>query len=208
LPPGNDVVDLRDPETQPGAIHRRWESRVFAPEERGHVLDDPSPHRARWRLWAAKESAFKVAARIQPALEFHPSKFVVELLDGVNALVRHEAGRFSVRLNESEERVHAVATVEGSRLPEWAIETLDLARDGAGTAIDLARSVPSLASAQVRLLAQRAIGAAIRVDPATIEISSRPGVPVVSRAGAPLPVALSLSHHGRFLACAWVPTEA
>ena len=31
---GNDVVDLGDADTRPGAQHRRFDERVFAPSER------------------------------------------------------------------------------------------------------------------------------------------------------------------------------
>jgi phosphopantetheinyl transferase (holo-ACP synthase) len=54
---GNDVVDLRDPENQPEAIHPRFDDRVFTWAERARILAAGSPHRMRWVLWAAKESA-------------------------------------------------------------------------------------------------------------------------------------------------------
>lgn len=206
---GNDIVDLRDPESRPGAIHPRWDARVLTAEERQSVRDAPSPHRARWRLWAAKESAFKVARKLHPGLPFLPSRFAVELAGGVRGVVRHEVGSFEVRIDETEDRVHAVATVEGAPLPRWTIGTLDIISTPGGdpTAPIAAhgnRSDPHRPGARVRALAREAVGSALSLAPSTIEISSGRGVPLASSGGIRLPVDLSLSHHGRFLACAWL----
>ena len=89
---GNDVVDLRDPETRPGAQHARFDARVFAASERLALERSRDAGRLRWILWAAKESAFKAARRCDPATVFAPSHFVVELGEGLRGRVRH-AGR-------------------------------------------------------------------------------------------------------------------
>ena len=56
---GNDIVDLRDPEVQPGASHPRFDRRVFAPEERSALAASGARERLRWILWAAKEAGRK-----------------------------------------------------------------------------------------------------------------------------------------------------
>ena len=186
---GNDVVDLRDAESQPDALHPRWDSRVFTAEELARLSQPGARHALRWRLWAAKESAFKVARKVNPTLSFFPLAFTVELTDASHALVHHELGRFCVRLEETAEYVHAVASPEGSSPPFSTVEAL--------------HSTASVASNQVRDMARHAVAALLDLDPTDLEISSVDGVPVAVSMGAELPVDLSLSHHGRFVACAW-----
>jgi phosphopantetheinyl transferase (holo-ACP synthase) len=187
LPVGNDVVDLGDPENQPGAIHPRWDSRVFTAEELRVLATASWPHGTRWTLWAAKEGAFKAARKIDPRLSFFPRAFAVELLDDASARVVHEVGRFQVRLDVTVEYAHAVAALEGS-LP--ASSRIGRLQDGVS------------ASRQVRNLACLAIGSSPDFEPSPVEISAA-GVPAVSMGGVALEVDLSLSHHGRFMACAW-----
>jgi len=184
---GNDVVDLADPENQPTAIHPRWDSRVFTPTEQQRLADASSLHHMRWRLWAAKEAAFKVAKKMEPALSFFPTAFHVELRGDTTVLVRHELERFTVRLHETVEYVHAVATREG-HFPTWS----KICVVEAATA----------ASKQARELAGRAIGLLFETGPSEVLIAPEGRVPVAFLEGVKLPIDISLSHHGRFVACA------
>jgi phosphopantetheinyl transferase (holo-ACP synthase) len=208
LPIGNDIVDLGDPETQPDAIHGRWDSRVFTEDEQRAVDGSSSPHRVRWRLWAAKESAYKAASKLHPGVAFHPSRFAVELLDSVTAAVHHEVGRFRVLIAETEERVHAVAMPEGGTLSGSMLGMLTRAGESAREGLDGIPSAARRASIEVRAMARDAIAVALRLDPADIHITTGGGIPTVTYRGAPLALDLSLSHHGRFLACAWVASPA
>ena len=61
---GNDVVDLHDPQSQPEALHPRFDARVFSLGEREALGASSSPHSLRWSLWAAKESAYKLAKKL------------------------------------------------------------------------------------------------------------------------------------------------
>jgi phosphopantetheinyl transferase (holo-ACP synthase) len=74
---GNDVVDLGDPDTQPGATHPRFDARVFTATELEAIQTSPVPNRMRWLLWAAKESAFKAFRKQDPSLVFSPAHLVV-----------------------------------------------------------------------------------------------------------------------------------
>ncbi|MBI1813852.1 MAG: 4'-phosphopantetheinyl transferase superfamily protein [Deltaproteobacteria bacterium] len=74
---GNDIVDLGDPDTQPGATHPRFDARVFTATELEAIHTSPVPNRVRWLLWAAKESAFKAFRKHDPSLVFSPARLVV-----------------------------------------------------------------------------------------------------------------------------------
>ena len=182
---GNDVVDLRDPETAPDAAHPRFDTRVFAPCERALLAARPrEAARRRWMLWAAKEAAYKLVRRLEPRTVFSPRAFRV---DPEAAEVRLGGQRFVLAIDMDEERVHAVVTLgeAAGRVP---------ALSGVG----LAGTAPPGDAA--RELALRAL--APRFARGRLAIVRDGRIPRLEDAGWPLPVSLSLSHHGRFVAFA------
>jgi phosphopantetheinyl transferase (holo-ACP synthase) len=201
---GNDVVDLLDPETRPGAIHRRFDERAFTPAERAWLTASETAHRVRWRMWAAKESAFKVARKLEPGTRFLPRAFSVQLGQDARAVVCHAIGRFEVSLSWTDDWVHAIATpsdgdeIDGSKKARRGSRVEALLERG-----QRGRTAASHVSARVRAMARSAIGSMLSIAPFEIEIVMSGGVPVAIWREAPLPIDLSLSHHGRFLACVW-----
>jgi len=216
-------VDLRDPENQPSAIHARFDQRAFNIEERDwlterFMLGPEVAHRARWRLWAAKESAFKVARKLDPGVSFHPRAFGVSLGKGPGAVVRHAIGRFDVWLSGGHEWVHAMAApmVPEPRPPASRLRLVrrgltgrrltgrePLGRGPGGSEAAAWEDLASLSGARVRAVARSALAAALSKATADVEIMSFGRIPVAVSGRARLPVDLSLSHHGRFVACAW-----
>ena len=67
---GDDVVDLGDPEAR--AVHPRFDARVFGTAERALLAASREPECLRWVLWAAKEAAWKLAAKRGPRPIFSP----------------------------------------------------------------------------------------------------------------------------------------
>ncbi|MFV1988533.1 MAG: 4'-phosphopantetheinyl transferase superfamily protein [Gemmatimonadota bacterium] len=197
---GNDVVDLRDLENQPSAIHSRFDERVFTRAERARLTLEATAHRTRWRMWAAKESAFKVARKIDPAVRFLPRRFAVRFEGNARAVVQHAVGRFDVSFSGADDWVHAIATLSdgvAARVPAAMVPAAMIERVHRG------RSAAAHASARVRTMARSAVGSLLSIAPAEIEIAPAGRIPVATWRKLPLPVDLSLSHHGRFLACAW-----
>lgn len=196
---GNDVVDLRDPEVRPGASHPRFDTRVFTSSERARIQAAAAAERIRWTLWAAKESAFKVARKLDDSLPFHPRRFVIRELTDARAEVIHEAaGRFRIWLEEAQDWVHAVAVPAGEstapeRKPFTALAVLDEAR---ASAADL--------SERVRELVRDALAPLVSVDPAGLRIVTVDRIPEIRVGDGRLPVDLSLSHHGRVVGCSWI----
>jgi len=194
LPVGNDVVDLRDPETRPGATHPRFDVRVFDDHERRALGVASAGERLRWTLWAAKESAFKAARKLEPDVRFLPRRFGVRLLDQARAEVRHRIGTFHVWLEQAQDWVHAAAAPGGEARPTPGFRVERLGEVGAG------------ARARVRELALEVLTPLLpdaTAAPGGIRILSRDGVPELWDRERRLPVDLSLSHHGRLVACAW-----
>lgn len=196
MPVGNDIVDLRDPETRPGAVHPRFDHRVFTRRERSAMEEHSLPERLRWTLWAAKESAFKAARQLDPSVRFIPRRFAVRLLDDARAEVRHRVGRFQVWLEEAHDWIHAVAAPDGEEdaadggAPPWRVDFLR-DDDGAGP------------SERARELAREALAPLLSLEPGELKIPAVAGIPEVRAGARRLALDLSLSHHGRLVACAW-----
>lgn len=187
---GNDVVDLGDPEALAGASHPRFDQRVFGDGERDVMVRSARPTRLRWMLWAAKEAAYKALRQQDRSLTFHPRKLEVSLLPReagpLRARVRYAGREVWVRIAVAGGRVHAVAGQLGCAAS--------------------ARLRPGeTPSAGARRLALAVAGRCFPGE--ALRIESEDGIPLLIRMpGHDGPcsrrVPLSLSHHGRFVACA------
>ena len=192
---GDDVVDLADPEAAEGARHPRFDARVFHPEERAAIARAADPLAARWACWAAKEAAFKLARRLDPAQRFAPHRFRVALAAAGAARVSGAGRRFLVSLVRGDGALHAVASLEGADGGRalGALGTRAPAEDPGGAA---------------RALALRVLAPLLGARAGGLAIAKREGLPELRLDGAPLAAALSLSHHGRLVSFAcWLPAS-
>lgn len=106
---GNDVVDLTDPETAPGSAHARFDARVFSPPERLAIAESPVPARERWVRWASKEAVYKCLRARERTVCFSPVELVVRRGGPTGTEVRWRNRVVPVRLDLSDDCVHAVA---------------------------------------------------------------------------------------------------
>ena len=184
---GNDVVDLAHRGVQPGAQHPRFDARVFAAPERALIAGDAT-QRVRWVLWAAKEAAYKLAKKLDAAAVWAPSRFAVSLETRERGAVQYGARRFALRIFETDEFVHALATNGAQRAGEESAGVAMLRGEEAG--------------AGARAYACQQLAARLGLLPAALSIEKRGRIPVLCVDGAPARADLSLSHHGRFVAFA------
>jgi phosphopantetheinyl transferase (holo-ACP synthase) len=186
---GNDVVDLGDPETHPGAQHARFDERVFSDAEREALAASPDRVRLRWMLWAAKESAFKLAKKRDPRVHFAPRRFEVTIASENIHWVRHEGLSLALRVEIRSGYVHVIARDEAAA-GSVCVSGVEPVRPG-----DDAR-------ATVRSLACTRLSAALGVAASQLSIPRSATPPALRLRGVPLPLDVSLSHHGRFVAFA------
>lgn len=188
---GNDVVDLLD-RPRASARHReRFIQRVLAESERSFFSARGSPEPLLWSLFAAKEAAFKVVCKLGPPPVFAHRKFVVA--DDLGS-VRYAEWTLQLALDADAERVHAVCATFAP-VPRGRVE-----RVGAGE--DL--------SAAARALLLREVSARVGCATEALEVVREPdprrwdglGPPRVLCGGAVLPLDVSLSHDGGFVAWA------
>jgi hypothetical protein len=205
---GNDVVDLTEAAVE--ASHPRFDERVFSPAERAVIAAAPAPARCRWRLWAAKEAAFKIARKRDPHAVFSPLQFEV----GPSAVLRttrrrvepppyhgatvgrgfhpppgdaeHRRGVFTLWFDDGDDYVHVLAT------------------DDADSMLVVSAVAPAEGdpSAAVRALAIDVIARVLGEAPQNLGIVISPDrIPRLCRPGGSA-LDLSLSHHGRHVAFA------
>lgn len=216
---GNDVVDLSDPETRREALHPRFDDRVFTVSEAETIGSSARAHRMRWACWAAKESAYKVAKKLDTTTVFSPARFVVALDQKGTGVVAHRDKRFSVRIHHSKQYVHAIALplptglnasgfcLSSTRRYAWKKSFAGRGRPevflyGHARVNRTIKNRPDELSLFARQQAKRAIGPLLGIGPDRIEISSDEGIPRVRSGRFDLPVDLSLSHHGCYVAFA------
>lgn len=209
---GNDVVDLEDPDTRPETFRPRFDRRVFDPAERRAIARADDPHACRWTHWAAKEAGYKLARQVDETFVFTPSRLVARFdsiaLEAGSRIVRRGTlslpralgpglDHLELRSDETGERVHVLAAPPGA---DWDAIVSSIERD------DGAED----SSARVRSVARQTIARDLGIDEARIAIGRRGAprasgaarIPTVLIDGARSGLALSLSHHGRFVACA------
>lgn len=189
---GNDVVDLGDRECE--SRHSRFDDRVFGAPERAAITRAGASERMRWVLWAAKEAAYKATRRLDPATIFSPRRFEVELDENLHGHVCHPSGRCRVVIEIRDTCLHAIATADG-RDPERVAR--------ATARIDDERH----ASKAVRALALRDLSERSGHPAAHLVVARQGRIPHLEMSDGAI-LALSLSHHGRFVAYAGWPPQA
>ena len=194
---GNDLVDLNDPQADPGSIHPRFDQRILTDHEHRLVKSASSAHRFRWMLWAAKESAFKVLKKIDAKIAFHPQDFEVSI-DSLDRMSVHHNGLVLETLVYSAPRwVHAVTTagskfsMSGNRMHSRVFDLQSIE-----TGVDQ--------SAEVRTFTRRTLSAWLGVSWQEVEVVTENRIPRALKKGRALDIDLSLSHDGNFVACAWI----
>ncbi|MGI9431195.1 MAG: 4'-phosphopantetheinyl transferase family protein [Myxococcota bacterium] len=190
---GNDIVDLRDADAQPGARHPRFDARVFCAAERAALAASSAPDRLRWVFWAAKEAAYKVARKLDPACVFSPSLCAVELEREPIGVVAFGSMRFPFRVTEVNGGVHVVATHPSARQSRILLGSRELTEAASRDA-----AAPGLA---VRELALSQLSSCWPDSPG-LAVSREGRVPVLESGGVRVDADLSLSHHGRWVAFA------
>ncbi len=187
---GNDVVDLGDPWAAGAHDRPRFVARVCAAEERVRLGVAADPCAFLWSMFAAKEAAYKVLSKLGHArILAHRAIVTGEALDVVSC----EGVTLRLRVTTGAGWVHAVAFAGGE--PAFA----DVAPTDAEDASLSARRL-----LYARMAAETGCAATdFRVvrDPRPGSFTGL-GPPRLMYGTGPVHGDVSLSHDGRFVACA------
>jgi phosphopantetheinyl transferase (holo-ACP synthase) len=227
---GNDIVDLESSVAIGKSRDARFLNRVCSAEERERVATAETPDFALWAIWSAKESAFKIAQKLDAEAIFAHRKFALndETLsilqrktagDAFEGLLHYGNLSFRLRWTSEPGWLHCLALgpFEGdsARVELTSVVTEvrcsgdldDLAWDLKLDAEEL-KSVHSAASRAVRALGKKLIRK--RLQPVYCARIVRPergsglfAYPqAFDRSGTRLGCELSLSHDGGWIAAA------
>jgi hypothetical protein len=232
---GNDIVDLTDPRHTGKALDGRFLDRVFSEVEQAQIRAAKYQDRALWALWAGKEAAFKTISKSlgKPPVFVHPT-FEVTLFapDGPPddppvtrfGQVCYQSYLLPLRIEIVDTTLHAVTWMPkaGRDFPPftWGSQETSPPDDAWKTTLAPHFSprewecVSHRPSALARLAARRSMAESLGVEETELEIGcglGKPGrrIPKVFLRGGEIPMDLTLSHHGRMLAWAYlVPAPA
>jgi hypothetical protein len=205
---GNDIVDLADPGNIGKSRDSRFVRRVFTGAEQGFIAAAGDPDVLLWALWAAKETAYKIAGKINILSVFTPCHYHVILSPGDqgttrSGMVYSPEGPVIIRLFMTPDYVHCIGATPIPGILDhvlWDIARVCPGEEGSG-------HDPSMA---VRRLAGRRLAALLNVPEADIDIRrvmdmDKWGPPEPYLEGQSIPLDLSLSHDGAFVAYAMLP---
>ena len=234
MPPvGNDVVDLKHPENQGKSKNGRFLNRVFTAEERALISGAARPETLLWALWAAKEAAFKVVSRDEPAAGSTPKRYPIALDAGYEyrkmsgacapagpvAPLGEDLCRTPCSLRMPGMLLGGRANTPRGELALRIIVTDDyvhaLAAATASDLDDIFQRVDPIdvgedtgeASGIVRRQLLGEIARRLDCPPGELSVEKEPlgpGAPFVLRRGKRIAADISLSHDGRFAAFAFI----
>ncbi|MFW6011561.1 MAG: 4'-phosphopantetheinyl transferase superfamily protein [Desulfosalsimonas sp.] len=206
---GNDIVDLLAGKTAGKSADPRFVGRVLTELEKKGMAGTESGDTYLWSLWAAKETAYKVLSKVYPGIPSWPGKYEVipdgEVSGGsCTAVVQTPRDPVRVLLFINRDYIHCIGGVPGKVRPDRIIHGVEKVASCTGV-----RAQARAESAAARGAAVRSIAACTALAEPDIEImrhkeNGRLGPPIVYIRGKAAQIDLSLSHHGRFAAFAFI----
>jgi len=210
---GNDIVSLnainKTRTIQPG-----FYSKFLSPTEK-KIFDQPDIqqipfHYFVWLLWSIKESAYKYLQRINPDLVFSPIRFIVTHLEFSDAFSLTNFGETQLEADgfENSQVIKGSVTFGSTTLFSRSVMYTELIHsvvsssenfENIGWGIKLIeRSDPAYQSSEVRVFLVDKLNKCLGVDGLFIE-KDEWGVPMIVDGREKIEIALSLSHHDRFV---------
>jgi len=204
---GNDIVDLRSRGAKGKAKDDRFMQRVLTKEERQKVTEWNNPDELLWAFWSAKETAFKAVNKSHPDISSAPGRYPVTLNFGkspstLSGFVTTPREPVAVELFVHEGCVHCIGTTDVTGRFDTILHGIKKIDSGLGIS-----PTPEQESIMVRKLAIEKISGVLGLNPGDINIrrdQGRQGPPLVYMKGKKTDMDISLSHHGRYVAFAFL----
>jgi phosphopantetheine--protein transferase-like protein len=212
---GNDVVDLKARATAGRSKDDRFVSKVLTDPEKNVLNRCENPDSCLWAMWASKEASYKAISRTLPSICSSPRRYEVIFEKKCHQLkwagkVSTPCGDVNVKVSLGENHIHSIA-----KIGLWPPESNLISR-----VFEIAPGSPQDAepsheqhSQSVRRAAAAAIAGLLKTDQKNIIIkrcgsSARPGPPVAHLIEIDKKIPISLSHHGRFGAFAFIAHDS
>jgi len=206
---GNDIVDLADLDGQLKNYDARFVSRVCTKDEMSFLISAEKSEETFWKIWTAKETAFKIYQRLHARARFQPRNFKVNLQ---SCTVTHAGMETAVAWSITRDYVFCSGRLKANSTAQMISSSISVTKltDHVPieelTELEL-RSAQTPESCSVRILAKNLLAQTLHLNRQDIEIVRRPmrqdwSAPEIRYKGRILnETGLSLTHHGRFQAC-------
>lgn len=193
---GNDIVDLQEARKANNWRRPRYLTKLFTWQEREWIGQSACPDDWVWMLWSAKESAYKLSRRLGAKRAYAPKCLEVQ------QWVKDKPNRYRLQLRTKQTELMVYTDINSSFVHSVAVPNEN---SNWQEGILPLEGTPRERSEQLReQVCQRIAEADLAVGQETYRIEKDDrGIPQVFAGRAPLPIVLSLSHHGRYGAYCW-----
>ena len=180
-------------------MHPRFAQRILAPQEYASYLVHPQPQTYLYKAWAAKETGYKMICQtLGKKGPFSPAQF---LYDEAAGTLTAKESCILLTFQVTERFIYCSAKSHQRPMFEATAAVAEIL--GNSQMVDERQKRHFAHSLAVRLLAQRLIAHEIKASPAMIHFGRHAsGAPTAYCAGKLLPLELSFTHHGDFVAVA------
>lgn len=194
---GNDIIDLDELHRRPRADQFRFRRKILAAPEMDWLQSSNNPTLDISKLWAVKESAYKCYFQLTHHRFFAPRKFICQWAppetDARQATVITPVGLLRAEIDQTEDYVHALCSDEPERLANAKVQVFALPERDARAQ-----------SGALRKEALNWIAQCMGYPAGQLAWDDAAGHPRLRLRGALLPGSISLSHHGRWGAAAFL----
>jgi len=193
---GNDIIDLKINLKEDKASKLRYLKKICTDTEIEAICASNNPNLLLWRIWSMKESAYKIVAKKTGVRLFMPKRLETFIENEYLGKVFSEWGIFYTC---------SLVDEEGGKIVTDASEDRNVVTYSAVESIDS----EMYASVEVRKLLQNTIcNKLTSLEPAMLELKMQEGIPQVFVGREKMPICVSLSHHGRWISCAFQLTDS
>jgi phosphopantetheine--protein transferase-like protein len=187
---GNDIVCLSTANQSKHVGSKRFLNKVFTDEEQELIANSFNEKTSIWKLWAVKESAYKLFVQKGFQTEFAPQKINCKK---VNENFVVSLGNCSIRVDCTANTQFVYAQTISTKSK---VESVCLELDGA---------TYRMQSEQVELALKQRASEIYQLDIRNIQLKkSKSNIPILTYKNTHLPLSISLTHHGNFGAFAMV----
>ncbi len=206
---GNDIVDFRSKGTRGRSGDKRFLDRVLTHDEKQELKHHDNPETLLWIFWAAKETAFKAMSKSSPRISSAPRRYRVNLTPDPSrsvyeGIVKTPLKPVAVKTFVEKDHVHCIGVTGSCRALVKIVHCRERIESRPGV-----MPTPEQESDLVRKLARDRMAVSLNINAEDIQIKrdrqdNHLGPPRVCIKGKNPGPDISLSHHGRYAACAFL----
>ena len=202
---GNDIVDINDPDTPDRSNNHRFCNKVFNEEEISHITTAKNPHHTLWSCWAIKEASYKAIQQLKPSLSFNPKLFSI-CFKASKVLFDKYYIKYRVRYDSLNNYIHAIAIFDDLRVrclrfSFVSVDRIDKVQKMIKLYSEQEEAIPNIQEQISSFYLRKKLAHAFGYSLQNIHIKKECRIPYALCGQKLLDVALSLSHHGRYIGC-------